>query len=72
MNNMDDTNTKVALKLCRTFEEFDSLMNQTWCTTDEDKIEYLKTMFDVDVIHGTSEDKHTDYLSLANTIMNFA
>ena len=68
---MDDLSLKISLKCCRTFEDFDTIMNQTWCKTDEDKIDYLKEMFDVSVIHATDDDKRTDYIAIANAIMNY-
>ncbi len=68
---MEDLSLKISLKCCRTFEDFDTIMNQTWCKTDEDKIEYLKEMFDVSVVHATNNDIHSDYLAMANAIMNY-
>ena len=67
MTNME---TKLALQMCKSFSDFDTIMNQTWCKTDSDKIEYLQQMFDVSVVHATDDNRHTDYVAIANAIMN--
>ena len=69
MTNME---TKLTLKACRSFEEFDNIMDQTWCKTDSDKIEYLMQLFNVEVVHATNDNKRDDYIALAHTIMNYA
>ena len=61
---------EMALRFCESFEEFDNTLNQIGLKTDLDKIVYLKKMFDVEVIHKTDDNKHTDYLAIANAIMN--
>ena len=67
---MDNMGLKLSLKLCQSFEDFDTILSQTWCKTDEDKISYLKELFDIDIVHATDNDKHIDYIAMANAIMN--
>ena len=62
--------TEMTLRLCESFEKFDSILNQMGLKTDLDKIAYLEKMFDVKVVHATDNNKHTDYVAIANAIMN--
>ena len=61
---------ETELRICRSFEEFDATLGRMGIVTDLDKIAYLKKTFDIDIVHATDDDKHTDYVAMASTIMN--
>ena len=67
---MEKRDEVVELRICRSFEAFDVVLEQMGLKTDLDKIAYLKRTFDIDIVHATDDDKHMDYVAMANAIMN--
>ncbi len=72
MEKKDEGAIGLELKMCRSFEEFDAILNRMKLKTDSDKIAYLKMIFDVEIVHATNNDRHTDYVAMATAIMNYA
>lgn len=63
--------TKTLIELSTSFEAVDELLNETYCETLSDKIQYLQQMFPVKVIFkdgGTLED---DYRALVHAVLNY-
>ena len=69
MTNME---TKYALKRCKNFAEVDDILNQTYCKSDSDKIEYLGMLFNMDVTKTHVTDRHEDYVIMVQSILKMA
>ena len=67
---MDMVEIEMILRFCDSFEEFDGVLNQIGLKTDLEKIAYLEKMFNIKVVHATDNNKHTDYVAMASTIMD--
>ena len=57
-----------GIRRSRTFEDVDMLLNNTWCRSDADKMDYLKQLFEGDVVFDELRD--TTYPDTVNAILN--
>ena len=62
--------TKNMLLLCNNIGQVDEILNKTYCKNDADKADYLQKIFDIETVHRTNHNAHTDYVALATAIVN--
>lgn len=68
---MEREQIKTLLELATTFDKADQILNDySDCNTDEEKIAYLRGMFNCKIVGRNVEDIHTDYVALLTTIVN--
>lgn len=65
---LNNSEIRNRIKSSHTFEEVDELLNSTWCRSDADKMDYLKQLFEGDVVFD--ELKDTTYPDTVHAILN--
>lgn len=68
---MEREKIKTLIELATSFEMADSVLKEyTDFSTDEERIAYLRGMFDCTIIGRSKSDPHTDYVALLTAIVN--
>ena len=68
---MTNSDTKTLIESAKTFEQADNALNQTWCKTDADKLEYLRQIFP-ERFNGEfrADNPHEEYVSFIMSIIH--
>ena len=68
---MERNKIKTLIELATSFEQADTVMNDyTDFMSDQERIAYLRGMFDCKIIGRSVSDAHTDYVALLTAIVN--
>lgn len=68
---MEREKIKVLIELATSFEQADEAIKKyTDFSTDEERIAFLRGMFDCKIIGRSRSDAHTDYVALLTAIVN--
>lgn len=68
---MERKKIQTLIELAVTFEEADQVIEEfTGLKSDNEKIAYLRGMFDCHIIGRTGDNVHTDYVALLTAIIN--
>ena len=68
---MERDKIKTLIELATSFEQADEIIKKhTDFSSDEERIAYLKGMFDCKILGRNVRDAHTDYVALLTAIVN--
>ncbi len=67
---MTNSDTKMLLKMSKTFDQADNILNKSYCKTYADKIEYLQQLFPELENVELTDRAHDDYQTLVMSVIH--